>query len=51
MQDYYNEHVGNPEKLAAYKRSVTMEHADHVRDGSPFTISLPMQVCSRILLP
>ena len=54
MQDFYEEHVGKPEKLALYKKSVVMEHAQHVREDSPFTLSLPMQVrisCYPLSLP
>ncbi|KAI0342389.1 pleiotropic drug resistance ABC transporter [Trametopsis cervina] len=43
MAAYASEYVGKDDLKAAYRRSVVMEHARHVRKGSPYVVSLPMQ--------
>jgi hypothetical protein len=50
MRNFYSEHVGKSEKVASYRKSVLLEHAQHVRNGSPFTVSLPMQVSINTML-
>ncbi|KAI0693726.1 pleiotropic drug resistance ABC transporter [Cytidiella melzeri] len=49
MQNFYDEHAAKPEKAASYRRSVLLEHAKHVRKGSPFIVSLPMQARALML--
>ncbi|KAI9464145.1 P-loop containing nucleoside triphosphate hydrolase protein [Lactarius psammicola] len=44
MDAYYKEFVGHPERALAYKQSAMAEHATTQRKGSPYTISIPMQV-------
>ena len=44
MELYKSEYVDSPAKKSEYRRSVLMEHAKHVRKGSPYVVSLPMQV-------
>ncbi|KAI9464144.1 ABC-2 type transporter-domain-containing protein [Lactarius psammicola] len=44
MDTYYKEFVGHPERALAYKQSAMAEHATTQRKGSPYTISIPMQV-------
>jgi ATP-binding cassette, subfamily G (WHITE), member 2, SNQ2 len=45
MELYHSEYVSSTDKKNEYRRSVLMEHAKHVREGSPYVVSLPMQVC------
>jgi ATP-binding cassette, subfamily G (WHITE), member 2, SNQ2 len=49
MELYHSEYVSSTDKKNEYRRSVLMEHAKHVREGSPYVVSLPMQV--RVHLP
>ncbi|KAH9995929.1 ABC-2 type transporter-domain-containing protein [Russula compacta] len=44
MDAYRNEFVGKPERALAYRQSAVAEHATTSRKGSPYTISIPMQV-------
>ncbi len=41
---YFKEFVGHPERALVYKESATAEHATTQSKGSPYTISIPMQV-------
>ncbi|KAI0703005.1 pleiotropic drug resistance ABC transporter [Cytidiella melzeri] len=43
MELYYSEYVEKTDRKAEYRRSVLMEQAKHVRKGSPYVVSLPMQ--------
>ncbi|THH28859.1 hypothetical protein EUX98_g5325 [Antrodiella citrinella] len=44
MESYASVYVGSQEKVAAYRQSVHQMHASYLRDDSPYTISIPMQV-------
>ncbi|KAG5650927.1 hypothetical protein H0H81_010502 [Sphagnurus paluster] len=41
---YKNQFVGKAENASAYIASAQAEHAKHVREASPYLISIPMQV-------
>jgi ATP-binding cassette, subfamily G (WHITE), member 2, SNQ2 len=44
MAAYRSEFVGHPDRVSAYRQSAWAEHARHLRTGSSYTISIPMQV-------
>lgn len=44
MESFRKEFVGDPERVRAYRESALAEHAKNMRDKSPYTISLPMQI-------
>lgn len=44
MESYKAEHVGNQKKADDYIRGVRAERANHTREESSYTISVPMQV-------
>jgi ATP-binding cassette, subfamily G (WHITE), member 2, SNQ2 len=44
MESFRKEFVGDPDRSQAYKESAREEHASHVGDKSPYTISIPMQI-------
>ncbi|KAG5650930.1 hypothetical protein H0H81_010505 [Sphagnurus paluster] len=44
IQLYKNQFVGKAENASAYIASAQAEHAKHVREASPYLISIPMQV-------
>jgi ATP-binding cassette subfamily G (WHITE) protein 2 (SNQ2) len=43
MDSYREGFVGKPERALAYRQSVSAEHATTAREGSSYTISIPMQ--------
>ena len=44
MDSYRREFVGQPNRASGYIESVKAEHAQHTRQKSAYTISIPMQV-------
>ena len=44
MTGYEQDVVSHPERARAYRDNARAEHAAHFRKGSPYTISLPMQI-------
>lgn len=44
MESYKHEFVGQPQRASEYLQSVQAEHAKNTRRGSPYTISIPMQI-------
>lgn len=44
MENYRSEFVGQPKRASVYIESVRAEHAEHTRMGSPYTISIFMQI-------
>lgn len=44
VETYLQEFVDNKEKMEVYQSSAQQTHAAHTRRGSPYIISLPMQV-------
>ena len=44
MDSYRSEFVGQPNRASEYIESVKAEHAQHTRQKSAYTISIPMQV-------